>query len=103
MGIAVGTLAGMLYRGAFHIYFTSKLVPARKQRIYYRKLLVLIVTVIFRYLVCTKLFPFNSYSIEAWIIHAMIYGASCICIFAVVGFIFFKKEVIYLIKYLKRR
>lgn len=103
VGIAVGTLAGMLYRGAFHIYFTSKLVPARKQRIYYRKLLVLIVTVIFCYLVCTKLFPFNSYSIEAWIIHAMIYGASCICIFAVVGFIFFKKEVIYLIKYLKRR
>ena len=103
VGIAVGTLAGMLYRGAFHIYFTSKLVPARKQRIYYRKLLVLIVTAIFCYLVCTKLFPFNSYSIEAWIIHAMIYGASCICIFAVVGFIFFKKEVIYLIKYLKRR
>ena len=39
IGVAIGTATGMLYRMLFHVYFTSRLIPGRRQRIFYIKLL----------------------------------------------------------------
>lgn len=102
VGIAVGTLAGMFYRGAFHIYFTSRLVPSRSQWRYYKKLVILMFTVISCVGSCLMLYPFTYYSIGNWVIHAIVYGAITCTIFAIVCFIFFKHEVRDLKKYLKK-
>ena len=39
IGVAIGTIAGMTYRMAYQIYFTTKIVKNRKQWIFYKKLL----------------------------------------------------------------
>ena len=38
IGVTIGTIVGMTYRMVFHVYYTSKIVPGRAQRIFYRKL-----------------------------------------------------------------
>lgn len=37
IGVTIGTIAGMSYRTIFHVYFTSKIIPDRKQSIFYAK------------------------------------------------------------------
>ena len=102
VGIAIGTMAGMLYRGAFHIYYTSKLVPSRRQSVFYRKLLIFLITSGLGALICNKFFPINRYSLLEWFNHAVIYGLICLCLFTATIFIFFRNELNLLKKYIKR-
>lgn len=102
VGIAVGTLVGMLYRGAFHIYFTSRLLPSRSQWRYYKKLVILVLTVITCVGGCLILYPFSFYSVGNWIIHAIVYATIICLIFIAVCFVFFKNEIEVLKKYLKK-
>ena len=36
IGVTIGTIAGMTYRMVFHVYYSSKIVPGRALRIFYR-------------------------------------------------------------------
>lgn len=102
LGIAIGTLIGMIYRGMFHVYFTSKLIPSRPQSIFYKKILILLIPSFISILICTMLFPISNYSILSWIIHALIYALICGVLLIVTALLFFKKEVQYIKIYLKR-
>ena len=102
VGIAMGTLAGMIYRGAFHVYFTSRLIPSRPQRLFYRKLLIVLVTCVLGCVICLKIYPFTSFTISTWIMHALIYGIINGILFLVIAFTYFRKEITLLKKYIKR-
>lgn len=102
IGIALGTLAGMVYRDAFHVHFTSRLIPSRLQRTYYKKLLIVAFSTAFSILLCLMFFPINELSVANWIFHAIVYGFICSGLLFGTSLIFFKKELEYFRKYLRR-
>lgn len=102
VGIAIGTLIGMMYRGAFHVYFTSKLILSRPQKIFYKKLLLFLIPSVIGFILCSNAFPITNFNILSWLIHAIIYGIICGSLFFVVCFIFFKKELMLLKNYIKK-
>ena len=102
VGIAIGTLVGMIYRGAFHVFFTTKLISSRSQRTFYKKLMVIFFTCVLGYTLCSRIYPFINFTIVTWIEHALIYGIICGVLFLITGFIYFKKEFMLLKNYIKR-
>lgn len=102
VGIAIGTLIGMTYRGAFHVYFTSKLILSRPQKIFYKKLFLFLIPSVIGFILCSNVFPITNFTILSWLIHAIIYGIICGSLFFIVCFIFFKKELVLLKNYIKK-
>lgn len=100
IGIALGTLIGMIYRGVFHVHFTSKLIPSRSQSTFYRKLFLLLLPCFIGCIGCFKLFPITDFHILPWIQHAVIYGLICGAILLIISFVFFKREVTALMNYI---
>ena len=103
VGLAIGTASGMLYRMIFHVFFTRKMIPDRRQSIFYRKLLILLVASALGVFLCQFVFPFSSLTVYSWIIHGFVYGLVFVGIYAVVSGLFFRKEINYFIKYIKKR
>ena len=102
IGVAVGTIAGMIYRMVFHVYYTSKIVPDRKQSKFYKKFLLFSVTAIIGFYLCYKCFPIVNVTVFNWIMHAIIYCVILGSIYGLISFGFFKKELKFFIRYLKR-
>lgn len=103
IGIAIGTLIGMAYRGAFHVYFTAKLISSRPQRFFYMKLIKFLIPSILGIVICVKLFPITILTISSWIIHAIIYGIICGGLFLTFSFVYFRKELMQLKNYIKMK
>ena len=102
VGIAIGTLCGMIYRGVFHVYFTSKLLPSRPQKNFYKKMIIVLIPCILNIFICIYFFPFTEYTIKTWIVHAIIYGLICIINYLIICVVFFKKELIFIRNYIKK-
>lgn len=103
VGIAIGTLSGMLYRGAFHVYFTTKLVSSRTQVMYYRKLIIILISCLLVAVICNVIYPISDFTLTSWIIHAIVYAIIISLVFIVICFVFFKHEIEDLKKYLKKK
>lgn len=99
IGVAIGTCIAMLYRLIFHINFTKKLM-GRKQWIFYKKLLLFLVTNSFAIFVCLFVAPSIELTISSWISHAIIYSIIILSFNLLLSLFFFKKELIFLKKYL---
>lgn len=102
IGVAIGTIVAMLYRLAFHVYYTSKIVPGRHQLIFYRKLVIFLVFTIIGIMLCLLL-PAPENSVMSWIWHAVAYSVIIGVILIVLSLLFFRNEISILKKYLKRR
>ena len=100
IGVAVGTIIGMVYRMIFHIYYTSRIVPERKQRIFYKKLLLFSVSSVLGILICNKFLPLNVITVASWISHAFCYCIIIGGILVSMSIIFFKKELLFFAGYL---
>lgn len=103
IGVAIGTATGMLYRMLFHVYFTSRLIPGRRQRIFYIKLLVITGATVIGILIGCSMFPLSDLSLANWLLHAIIYCFIFGVIYFVMSKIFFGKEINYFIAYIKRK
>ena len=102
VGVAIGTIVAMLYRLAFQVYYTSKIVPGRKQWIFYRKLILFAIAAAVG--VCLCLFiPAADGTILGWIWHAVIYSAIMGLVLLIVSLLCFRDEINFLKDYLKRR
>lgn len=101
VGVAVGTICAMAFRTAFHIYYTKKILGDRKQWIFYKKLLLFLVATAIGVFFCICI-PLTPDTIIKWIACGVIYAVILIVIYAVLSILFFKKEVRYLINYLKK-
>ena len=103
IGVAIGTIIGMLYRNIFQIYFTTKIIPNRKQYFFYKKLFIILIISIIGIIISIKLFPFNNISIKSWIIHGIEYSSIFALLYCIVSLIFFRKELKYLKDYFNKR
>lgn len=101
VGVAIGTVVAMIYRMAFHVYFTSKFVPNRPQRIFYKKFLAFSITATIGAFACTMLFPIHEYTVLQWVLHALEYAAILGTLFFSLSIVLFKKELRYFVRYLK--
>lgn len=102
-GVAIGTIAGMLYRNIFQIYFTTELIPDRKQIIFYKKFFLMILVSLLGIFVSNKIFPFVNFTIKAWILHGIVYFVIFGLLYCLISLIFFRKELKYFKDYLKKR
>ena len=100
IGVAIGTCVAMLYRLAFHVKFTQKLINRNKWT-YYKKILLFLITNSIAIIVCLFFVPKMKLSIISWITHAMIYSTIVIMFNTILSLIFFKDELLYMKKYLK--
>lgn len=103
IGVAIGTILGMLYRMIFQVYYTSKLIPDRKQSIFYKKLAGITGVTLIGIGICSILFPIREFEILNWIAHAIGYGGVFAVLYILFSFGFFKKELVYFHNYLKRK
>lgn len=103
LGVAIGTIAAMIYRMVFHVRFTSELIPNRRQRIFYSKLLIFSCGLFIGIFISLFFFSPVNISLLSWIIHALIYSFIFLFIYILISFIFYKKEVNYFFCYLKKR
>lgn len=102
IGVALGTIAGMAYRMVFHVYYTSRIIPGRAQHIFYRKLLLFATGAGAGFFLCRRLMPFYKVTLVSWLVHAVVYSVIVAGMLSAVSILFFKNEVKFFIKYIKR-
>ena len=103
IGVAIGTAAAMLYRLIFQVFFTSKILTERRQIRYYKKFLLIIIASLIGVLICRGVFPLKEYILVNWIVYAILYVFIIGAIYIIVGYIFFKKECIFLYNYIRKK
>ncbi len=101
IGVAIGTIVGMAYRLAFHVYYTSKIIPGRVQSIFYKKFMLFFIGAVCGFVICINLVPFKKISIITWVIHGILYSIIIGTIFLLISFSFFKNELKFFVKYIK--
>lgn len=102
IGVAIGTIVAMTYRLIFHIYYTTKIIPGRRQWIFYRKLFLFLIATVFSVALCLLIPTFEN-TIYGWIIRATTYTIIIGLVLIVLSLLFFRGEISVLKKYLKRR
>lgn len=102
IGVAIGTIVGMTYRMAFHVYYTSKIVLGRVQSVFYRKMLLFSIGSTVGFIFCYRMFPIANVTVGSWIIHAVLYCVVIGVILIVISLAFFKEEMKFFAKYIKR-
>ena len=102
IGVAIGTIIAMLYRMVFHVYYTSEIVPGRRQWIFYRKLMLFLTASGFGVIICL-LIPSCDGSVIGWVWHAILYSIVIGLMLILTSFCFFREEIRNLKNYLKRR
>ena len=102
VGVAIGTLVAMIYRLVFHVKFTKKIIPDRKEWIFYKKLLIFSVATGIG-LIIANFIPACSFTVMSWITHAIIYTLIFISLYLLISIAFFKKELLFFKNYLFRK
>ena len=94
IGVTIGTIVGMTYRMVFHVYYTSKIVPGRAQRIFYQKLFLFAVGAGAGFALCYKLLPLQNVTVGSWIVHAIFYCVVIGSILLAISVLFFQNEIL---------
>ena len=99
VGVANGTIAGMTYRMAYQIYFTTTMVKNRRQWIFYKKLLAFSSVTVVGVAIC-HFVPLIEVTVWNWILHALIYALIFGVLYIILSLLLFKEEILYLKEYL---
>ena len=103
LGVAIGTVGGMLTRYVFEVIFLSKNVLYRPAREAVKIFLVSLMVAVISIIVCTLLLNYNLIdSFGLWIVYAVITGVLVGIIALIVYSIFYKELIKSLVKRLKR-
>ena len=102
IGVTIGTIIGMTYRMMFHVYYTSKIVPGRIQSIFYKKIFLFTITAVVGFCICTFLIPITEITVLNWLVYAVIYSIIVGILLGIISITFFKKELKFFVRYLKR-
>ena len=103
IGVAIGTCVAVSYRMAFHIYFTTQIIPGRRQWIFYRKLLLFLAATGIGVALCGFVLPMNEYTLPQWLLHAVGYGSILGALYTILSIFFFRRELQFIFRYLKRK
>lgn len=101
IGVTIGTIIAMAYRLAFHVYYTSKIVPRWRQWFFYRKLIIFTIASGIGIVLCLLL-PSPDGTIFSWVWHAAVYAMIMGVPLAIISLVFFRDELKFLKHYLKR-
>ena len=102
IGIAIGTTVAMIYRWIFHVWYTKKIITSRKSIIYYKKIMIFVISTGLSIIICS-LFNFYNLSIMNWIIHAVLYSIIFGIVLFIISMVFFKREIMYFKNYIFSR
>ena len=102
IGVTIGTIVGMTYRMAFHVYYTSRIVPGRVQSILYRKLFLFSIASAIGFVFCYRMLPVVNITVISWVVHAIIYCIVIGIILFGISLLFFKQEMKFFAKYIRR-
>lgn len=103
IGVSIGTIVAMVYRMAFHIYYTSTIVKGRNQLIFYKKIITFLIATIIGMCICIIMFPMYTITISNWIIHALVYSIVFAFLYFIISIIWFKKELLYIKVYINKK
>lgn len=103
IGVTVATVIAMAYRMIFHVSFTRKLIPGRKQWIFYKKLLFVLLIAVVGYFINNLIYPFSEYTIKTWILHGIVYFCIYAILFFIISITIFKKEFNLVMNYVFKR
>lgn len=103
IGIVIGTICAMLIRLIYHVYYSTKIIPTRKQWKYYRKLVIFMIVTLIGIYICKFVCPIKiEYNILSWITTAIVYSIIFAVIYVTTSIVFFKKQLLSLYKYIKK-
>ena len=102
-GVAAGTLAAMLFRSGWHIWYTGQMIPSRKPMIFCRKLLIMTIATAAGVLICIFLIPIRELTWTTWLTHAVFYSLVLGALYAAAAGLFFRKELRFFRAYLKQK
>ena len=102
IGVAAGTICGMLYRLIYHVYFTKKLID-RHQLIFYKKIFIFICATVFGLVICYLFIPITKFNIKSLVISSLEYSLLFGTIYFITSVIFFKNELLFFKKYIFRK
>lgn len=102
IGVALGTICGMAYRLIFHVKYTNKIIKNRPKCVFYNKFLIFLFISIVGFFLCNALFPLFNYTVTEWLIHAVFYSALLGGLYFGISLLFFRKELSFFFRYLKR-
>ena len=101
IGVAIGTICGMLYRLIYHVYLTTKLIDGRHQIIFYKKMLWFTAFTLIGIVICNYI-SIGELSVINWLITACIDSLIFIILYLILSLLFFKKELKYIFTYIKK-
>ena len=100
-GVALGTAIAVFYRALYLTYYLRKNIVHRKMIHFFGHLAVDVITVILVVLTARAI-PFGIGNYLDWFVAALVYGAVCVVIMAVINVIAYRKEIRLCIRYLKK-
>ena len=102
VGIAIGTLSAMIYRTIFQVLFLRNNILFRSFKKFLKRFCAFFIPNVVVVILCFLLLPITEFSISRWILNAMIYAVIFIILDFIVSIVFFKKELIGIISYLRK-
>lgn len=102
VGIAIGTLSAMIYRTIFQVLFLRNNILFRSFKKFLKRFCVFFIPNGIAVALCFVILPITDFSISRWILNAMIYAVIFIILDFIVSIVFFKKELIGIISYLRK-
>ena len=93
VGVAIGTLVSMSVRVLQHVYYIKDNILIRKPKVFYQKMLIYIVMMVFIILFGKSIVPQYMDSYIQWIIYAFITAITAILLYTGISLIFFKNQM----------
>ena len=101
-GIAIGTLIAMIYRMAFHVWYTNSHLLKRPQHVFYQKFLNFGVFTMVGMIICTLVVSKVEFKLFNWLYHGVVYVCLFGALYLINSLIFYKNELNDLKKYFKK-
>lgn len=101
IGIAIGTLAAMIYRMIFHIWYTNKALIKRRPITFIKKLLSFGFFTTVGIIICKSLIPNVNYNLLNWLWHGMVYLIIFGILYLINSLLFYKDELKSIKEYLE--
>lgn len=103
IGIAIGTLVAMTYRTLFQIIYLRKNLINRPFSKFLKCFLLFAITTAILTIICAVFMPLRNPTILSWISYAALYSILFASAYAVISFIFFRKQLKELKTYIKNK
>ena len=102
IGVAVGTLVSMTYRTLFHVLYLKNNIIERSPKYFIKKLITFTFISIIGILFSYKYLPIKIYTFINLIKYGLIYSIIILVLYIINSLIFYKKNLVKLLKIIKR-